>query len=184
MSVAAPLDNPHFAGGVLESYKHISQGLVKALEILRLDIEIQPETRLTSAEREQPICFELPSSYEITAGGKKLVGSAQVRRRGGVLQHGSLPLSGDIARICQVLTYPDEGQRDRAAKHLRERATSIEQLLGMSISWQRTADAIVAGFREALGIHLEGQSLSDEEAERADQLCRERYEHCDWLERL
>lgn len=183
-SVAAPLDNPHFVGGVLESYKRISQGLVKALEILRLDIEIQPEVQLTRAEREQAICFELPSSYEITAGGKKLVGSAQVRRRGGVLQHGSLPLTGDIARICRVLMYPDERQRDRAAEHLRERATSIEQLLDKSISWQQTADAITAGFRETLGIHLEDQSLLDEEAERADQLCRERYEHRDWMERL
>ena len=39
-----------------------------------------------------PVCFEVPSPYEITYQGKKLIGSAQARRKQGVLQHGSLPL--------------------------------------------------------------------------------------------
>jgi lipoate-protein ligase A len=145
-SVAATLDNPHFAGGVLESYKHISQGLVRALQILNVGIEIQPEVKLTHAEREQAICFELPSSYEITAGGKKLVGSAQVRRKGGVLQHGSLPLVGDISRICKVLAFPDEEQRNIAVSRLNRRATTVESLMGFPIPWQDAADAMVAGF--------------------------------------
>jgi len=37
--------------------------------------------------------------------GKNLIGSAQARRQEGVLQHGSLPLSGDLARICQALAF-------------------------------------------------------------------------------
>ena len=45
---------------------------------------------------------------EIIVQGKKLIGSAQVRRQGGVLQHGSLPLVGDIGRICLGLCFPDE----------------------------------------------------------------------------
>ncbi|OGO16043.1 MAG: hypothetical protein A2Z14_03590, partial [Chloroflexi bacterium RBG_16_48_8] len=175
-SVTATSDNPHFAGGVLESYRHISQGLVSALEMLKLEIEIQPEVKLSNDEREQAICFELPSSYEIKAGGKKLVGSAQVRRGGGILQHGSLPLAGDITRICQVLAYPDEEQRNYAASHLRERATTLEQLLGEFIPWQDAANAMVAGFGEALDIHLEQQNVLEEEWERAETLCREKYE--------
>ena len=39
-----------------------------------------------------PVCFEVPSTYEITVNGKKLIGSAQARKKEGVLQHGSLPL--------------------------------------------------------------------------------------------
>lgn len=180
-SVAALLDDPHFAGGVLESYKHISQGLVRALQILGVGIEIQPEVRLSNDEREQAICFELPSSYEITAGGKKLVGSAQVRRRGGVLQHGSLPLNGDITRICDVLAYPDEQARKIAASRLRERATTIEQLLGYPIAWQYVADAMKTGFEEALHIQVKQQNLSPQELERADKLFKEKYGQRDWV---
>ncbi len=181
-SVAAPINNPHLAGGVLESYKKISQGLVRALQILNVEIAIQPEVKLSSDEREQAICFELPSSYEITARGKKLIGSAQVRRRGGVLQHGSLPLGGDLTRICQVLSYPDDEQRTIAASRLRDRATTLEEILGFPISWQDVANAMVEGFKEGLHIHLEPMDLSKEELAKAERLCKEKHELQDWVE--
>jgi len=183
-SVTATIDHPLFSGGVLESYRTISQGLVCALEMLKVEIEIQPERKLTNDEREQAICFELPSSYEITAHGKKLVGSAQVRRKGGMLQHGSLPLGGDITRICQVLAYPSEDQRTQAANHLRMRATTLEQLLGEVIPWQNAADAMVKGFEKALGVHLKQQNELEEEQERAKNISREKYEQLEWIERL
>lgn len=183
-SVAAPLDNPHFNGGVLESYKHICQGLVQALKILELNIEIQPEVKLTNTEREQPICFEIPSSYEITAGGKKLIGSAQVRRKGGVLQHGTLPLYGDIARICQVLTFPNDKLRHSAAEQLRQRATTIEQLLNVRISWDEVADAVKFGFQNALGLTLDQQDPSRDELFRAEQLMEEKFTKDEWTHRL
>lgn len=183
-SVAATIDNPHFSGGVLESYRHISQGLVEALQNLHLEIEIQPVVQLSNADREQAICFEIPSSYEITAGGKKLVGSAQVRRKGGVLQHGSLPLAGDIARICQVLHYTDERERIHAVSHLRKRATTMEQLLGKPVPCQDAVNAMVEGFETALSIHLEQQELTEEEVERAEALCKEKYQQQEWTERI
>jgi lipoate-protein ligase A len=183
-SVAAPSDHPCFTRGVLESYRYLSQGLVRALQILNLEFEIQPEVRLSNDQREQAICFELPSSYEITSKGKKLIGSAQVRRRGGVLQHGSLPLSGDITRICQVLSYPDEEGRRMAATRLRHRATTLEESLGHAIQWQEVADAIVAGFKQTLNIDFKKQSLSLGESERAGRLCRAKYEQMDWVEKL
>jgi lipoate-protein ligase A len=183
-SVTAPLDNPDFSRGVLDSYRHISKGLVTALELLHLPVEIQPEIHLGDDERQQPICFEIPSSYEITVGGKKLLGSAQVRRKRGVLQHGSLPLSGDITRVCKVLVFDDEMQRDQAASRLSRRATTIEQILGRSIAWQEAADIVVEGFRRALALHLEIREPEKEELERARELREERYECKAWLERI
>ena len=180
-SVIAALDEPLFSGGVLESYRTISRGLIYALEILKVQIEVQPEVKLTNDEREQAICFEIPSSYEITAHGKKLIGSAQVRRKGGMLQHGSLPLEGEITRICQVLSYPSEDQRTRAANHLRMRATTLAQLLGELIPWQKVADAIVEGFMEALGVHFDQHTELEEENVRAQRLSREKYEAHEWV---
>lgn len=183
-SVTAPMDNPHVTGGVLESYKHISQGLVQALEILHLKINIQPEVKLSNSEREKPICFEIPSSYEITAEGKKLIGSAQVRRGGGVLQHGTLPLAGDISRICQVLTFPDNMLRSAAAEHLRDRATTIEQLLNQKVSWEDAANAVRAGFQTALGLTLEKQNPTESELLRTEELVEEKYKTDDWTHRI
>ena len=77
-----------------------------------------------------PVCFEVPSTYEITVNGKKLIGSAQARKKEGVLQHGSLPLTGDLTRICQALVFENEAARENASKRLLERATTVESALG------------------------------------------------------
>lgn len=56
-------------------------------------------------------CFRDPAPGELTARGRKLVGSAQCRRRGGVLQHGSILLE-DKQRLGDLDardTGPDEG---------------------------------------------------------------------------
>ncbi len=79
-----------------------------------------------------PVCFEVPSAYEITVQGKKLIGSAQARRKEGVLQHGSLPLKGNLARITDALTFVDETERLNAAHRLLERATTVETVLGQA----------------------------------------------------
>ncbi len=100
-SVALPADHPLARIGVVESYRRISAALLAALEALgaqpHADRAAESDKSATS-----PVCFETPSHYEITVDGRKLVGSAQVRRREGLLQHGTLPLSGDIARICDA----------------------------------------------------------------------------------
>ena len=96
------------------------------------------------------------------------VALAQVRRRGGILQHGSLPLAGDVGQICDALAYPDEPTREQARRHVRERAINLTDALGgVVVSWQEAADALVEGFRAALGLSFDAPvSLSD--AERAD----------------
>jgi lipoate-protein ligase A len=163
-AVAGPMDHPDLGGGVLDSYRKLSAGLVRALEILGVRPDPPVETRVDEDGRSQPICFEVPSAYEITVGGRKLIGSAQVRRRGGVLQHGSLPLGGDLTRICRALHYPDEGARRTAGENLSRHAATLEELLGHRVSWEAAERALAQGFEQALGWQLENGSLSDEES--------------------
>jgi lipoate-protein ligase A len=174
-SVAAPATHPDLSGTVLGSYRRISLGLMRGLTHLGLEADIQPEVRLTEAERDNPICFEVPSSYEITARGRKLIGSAQVRRQGGVLQHGSLPLHGDIGRICLVLRFDSEVERASASARLAQRAATLEDLLGHAISWDEAAQAMVRGFSEALGWELASAEPTVHEGERAARLRDERF---------
>ena len=82
-SVAGPQDNPVLAGAVLDSYLRLSQGLLAGLARLGLVVTKAPPTNRSGADA-GPVCFEVPSAYEIVAGGKKLVGSAQSRRQGWV----------------------------------------------------------------------------------------------------
>ncbi len=178
-SVIAPLKEPRVAGTVLESYSRLAAALVETLRLLSLPVEVQ-ERAGTGGKTPNPVCFEVPSTSEITVGGKKLVGSAQARRRDGILQHGSLPLTGDLTRILQVLVFPDEEARARAAVHLLERATTVETALGRVVSWNEAAQAFTAAFRSALALDLRPGELSPQEKERAGQLAAAKYAIPDW----
>ncbi|HSG42028.1 MAG TPA: biotin/lipoate A/B protein ligase family protein [Anaerolineales bacterium] len=182
-SVIAPKNDPLMVGGVLESYNRISQALLSAVKRVDLTVEVK-EGKTIRAETPNPVCFEVPSTYEITVNGKKLIGSAQARKKDGVLQHGSLPLNGDLARICQALVYKNESAREDAAKRLLNRATTVESALRREISWETAAQAFFHAFEAQLGLSFERGELSESESKRTDDLVKEKFDHPSWTERL
>jgi len=182
-SVIAPQDEPRVAGSILESYSRLAVALMRAVHDLGLPVEMK-EGKADPDGKSNPVCFEVPSTYEITVGGKKLIGSAQARRKGGVLQHGSLPLHGDLSRIVQALVFEEESDRERAAQRLLERATTVESVLGRVVDWETAAEAFVLAFEAELGIELESGGMSETEISRTDELVREKYDHPNWNERV
>jgi lipoate-protein ligase A len=184
-SVIAPGMEPRVAGGVTESYRCLSAGLVRGLEKLGVpgivaDRRAPPPSPFhrEGSQVQGPVCFELPSDYEITTGGKKLVGSAQMRAQGAVLQHGTLPLHGDIGRICSLLAaHPDPAR-------VRARATTVGKAMSKQIWWDEAADALAAGFAEALHLRLEPGSLTEEEQATAERLRTEKYAMDTWTYRV
>jgi lipoate-protein ligase A len=182
-SVTGPVDEPHLAGTVLESYNRLARALLAAVKDLSLPVEMK-EGKADASGATNPVCFEVPSTYEITVDGKKLIGSAQARRREGVLQHGSLPLTGDLTRICQALVFPDESARESAAQRLLARATTVETVLGREVARDTAAQAFVRAFETELGLSFEEGELSESEWARAEELVREKYAHPSWTERI
>jgi len=187
-SVIGPMDEPRLAGGVLESYRVLAQALLYALQLLGIPAQAEEKPAAPAPAKGQsnqnPVCFEVPSNYEITMGGKKLVGSAQARRKEGVLQHGSLPLYGDLTRIVQALVFPDAQRRERAAARLLERATTAESILGFTLDWDQAAQAFAEAFSQRLNIQLQPAELSSDELERAEALLREKYANPAWTRRV
>ena len=168
---------------VLESYNRLADALLAAVQDLGLPVEMK-EGKAESNGQPNPVCFEVPSTYEITVGGKKLIGSAQARRKDGVLQHGSLPLTGDLTRICQALVFPDEAARETAMERLLARATTVESVLGREVGWETAAQAFVRAFEAQLGLKLEAGDLSESELARAEELVNKKYAHPSWTERI
>ncbi len=148
-----------------------------------MQVEVHENSPATRSPGNNPVCFEVPSTYEITVGGKKLVGSAQARRKEGVLQHGSLPLSGDLTRILQVLTFSDEESRSLAAERLLRRATTVENALDRKVSWDEAARAIAKAFGEVLALELQLGDLTLNEKSRAEELVQTKYGHPSWTEK-
>jgi lipoate-protein ligase A len=176
-SVIAPEKDPRVTGGIVESYRRLSAGLVRGLE--RLGVTgLVADQRAENRRLEGPVCFEVPSDYEITVGVRKLVGSAQMRAQSVVLQHGALPLYGDITRICPLLAACPDRARVRA------RAITLEEALGHSATWEEAADAMAAGFAEVLNLHLEPGALTGEERAWAEEFRAKKYATDDWTHRV
>src|SRR6185312_15307752 len=140
-SIALRPDDPRVSGAILDTYRTLSEGLIHGLRLLGANAEMNPVIP-GGAQNTSAACFEVPSAYEITLGERKLIGSAQTRPAGKVLQHGSLPLFGDIARVARYLTFTSEVQRTALTAHLRERATTLSDALGHSVTFAEAAQAM------------------------------------------
>jgi lipoate-protein ligase A len=100
-------------------------------------------------------CFTVPAEDEICAGGRKLVGSAQRRARGGVLQHGSIRLA------------PDPVEAIRAVGFAPGAATSLTEL-GMRVGRKEVEEALTVAFGGALDAPLEESALTASEHRSAE----------------
>jgi lipoate-protein ligase A len=183
-SVIGPAEEPRLAGSVLESYRRLSEALLAALHDLEIPAQSQAKLTQSNNKAAGAVCFETPSDYEITVDGKKLIGSAQARRKEGVLQHGSLPLDGDLSRITQALAFPDEEARRQAAERLLARATTVEASVGRRISWDQAVEAFQSAFRSTLNLDLLPDELTPIERERAQALVQEKYNNPAWTQKL
>lgn len=143
-AVALPLAEA--PAGVTASFAWIAQALVAAYRLLGLPAELAGGRRLAVRSG---ACFDAPAAHEVTCRGRKLAGSAQVRRDGYLLQHGSLPLRVDAALHARLL-----GLTPDAAERLARGAAGLCDLA----PWARREElvqAVVRGFEQALGVQFE-----------------------------
>ena len=94
-SFVVPDSRLYIPAGVIPSYRFISRALLGAFEILQIDAALSPESP-RGADLAPGSCFDTPSAYELRVAGKKVVGSAQLRRKGMLLQHGSILLAAAV----------------------------------------------------------------------------------------
>jgi lipoyl(octanoyl) transferase len=168
-SVAAHADEPVVSGPLLEAYKHLSAGLIAGLRLLGLEADLAPP--LPSGEKAGLMaCFEVPYSNEITVGGMKLMGSAQARSQRRLMQHGSLPLTGDVGRAANYLVFPNESAREALRQRLRAHATTASAAAGQTITFEAGVDALVRGFSAQLGITFTPDDLTPGELARAAEI--------------
>ncbi|UCH04692.1 MAG: lipoate--protein ligase family protein [Candidatus Thorarchaeota archaeon] len=146
---------------ILESYGVLCSGVVKGLEHLGIDAQFKPIN-------------------DIVAGGKKISGNAQTRRHSCVLQHGTTLLDLDVEVMFSILRVPQEKISDKMIADVKERVTSIRDLLGRQVGMDELREALVAGFSEALNLELVPGELTDVEMNLAASLVYEKYGTDEW----
>lgn len=158
-----------------ESYRQISRALASGF--LRLGLPVDAPAAGNTSRRRNSFgegvvpCFAVASDYEITLGGKKLVGSAQHRERNAFVQHGSIPLTNRNRELAERVLA---GSKRIGSEALRSRYATLEEAAGRKIGREEAIEALKFGFEESFDIDLIEESGS-ELADAAQDLAKKKY---------
>lgn len=148
---------------VVEAYTYISRGIVAALHLLGLGAEIYH--RPGNRGKGIGACFASSTQADLRCGGRKICGSAQLRKGGALLQHGSLLLEDHSELLFRLLRFEDEDKRrDGLAAYRRSCVTLAET--GVHAAWEEVAACFIRGFSQTFQVHIEPGGLTDAERER------------------
>ena len=91
-SISTSLSHPLFKGPVARSYERVHELVRGALSRLGCEASMRGEGALLSDAVETGMCFHHSTAQDLVWGERKGVGSAQRRKQGRVLHHGSIKL--------------------------------------------------------------------------------------------
>ena len=141
---------------IIESYKWICDAVVISVNRLGFDASFVPLN-------------------DIVVNGKKVSGSAQTRKNGVLLQHGTLLLDLDVDKMFSVLKVPSEKLRDKIIKDVKERVTSLA-----GTTFDEMASSLKTTFAEKFGAKLVSDSLTSEEINHAKWVAERKYSSNEW----
>jgi lipoate-protein ligase A len=179
---------PGLPSGVTDAYRVLSEGLLLGFRHLGLDAQMvnlaseEEKEKYTSAG--SSACFDSPSWYELVVEGRKVAGSAQMRQKGVVLQHGSILMDLDTEQLFSLLRFRTEALRQRLMDSFNGKAVAINELRrgnGLSpAELPDMEDAFLRGFQDAMGVRMVEREPTAYEMELADGLARDKYAQDEW----
>lgn len=146
------------SASITMAYRQICQGLQEGLRLLGVETELgQAQT----SYRQNQDCFLATTGADLHYGGKKLIGSAQLRRRQAVLQHGSLLLNQSQTLMPRLLSGDSAAELESVERH-----ANLFDIIP-PCSPEDIQDAMIAGFSSAFGIAFEEGELDTGELDPA-----------------
>lgn len=185
-AVIVPEDHPDMPRTVTEAYKIISQGLLEGFRSLGFDAHFSvPRSEEERAKLRQPrsaVCFDAPSWYELVVEGRKIAGSAQVRQKGVILQHGSLLQDVDIDDLFDMFKFKNSRLKDKMKKAFLDKAVAMNDISDEHITLEQMEDAFATGFKKGLNIDFKPLQLTDAQEQEVQEIA-EKYKSDDWMYR-
>lgn len=141
---------------IMESYSWICEAIVVSINRLGFDANFIPLN-------------------DIVVKGKKVSGSAQTRRKGVLLQHGTVLLGVDVDKMFCVLKVPSEKLKDKIIKDVKERVTSLS-----GITFEEMTSSLKSSFATKFDAKLLADAMSTDEIIRASWLAERKYRSREW----
>ena len=162
------IDKNKLPRSIVESYNIISNALIRGLQVLGLNPEMN---KVEVADKDNPACFQETSFNEIVINQKKVVGSAQVRVKGKLLQHGSILTGIDNRNYSNCFVH--KPGIDGLSKRISYINYPVKALKG----------AIKSGFSRYFNTRFNDRDLSCTELLTAGKLAKEKYLSMEWTKR-
>jgi len=175
-SLVLPLRTPWTAFSIAESYHRINACMQRGLEMLGMPASIGAGQVWASVRRSSPFCFSTIAEQEILVGGKKVIGSAQRRFPGALLQQGSILFDFDPAGHLALLR---SAERAKAVESFRL-IGSLREVLGRLPDRLAVEAALLKGFACEMGLEFAEDTLEPGEVELAGRLAESRYDSAQW----
>lgn len=127
----------------------------------------------------------IPAQYrpinDIEVGGRKISGNGAGTVDNVVnILTGNIILDFNYEMMVKVLKVPSEKFRDKVAKSLEERMTTIKKELGHNVPLEKIKSLLIKNYEETLNIKLRPGTLTSDEEEIMRDL-RKKYESQEWL---
>jgi lipoate-protein ligase A len=185
-SVACVDDDPVVGATIPDAYRTISRCLVAGVRSLGVDARFEPGRRPSPSPVGKDVaapCFSSTSQYEVILDGKKLVGSAQRRFDGAMLQHGSLLIGPEHKRIVDLLPRGRDRLRRAFSEQLDTHTICLAESGHGDIDFEHIAKGLESGFSRELGVDLIAQPLQPDEEQAVGELVESKYATEAWTHR-
>jgi lipoate-protein ligase A len=168
-SFSVKTDSGVFSMGLLDSYEKISKAFGLALSKIGLASELK--LRREPHRCRSPFCFQSTSYGEITISSKKVIGSAQKRWPGGLLQQGTIPFIIDEDEVAKVFRLK--------SSEIGKKFTGLKKILS-DLNIESFKNAIRASFEDTFDTRLISSFPSHEEVSLAGELEVRKYLSPQW----
>ncbi len=155
------IDGGFLSDSIALAYKEICAGLQEALAILGVALSLGEANK---PYRQLHDCFLATTGSDLHWNGRKMVGSAQLRRKQGVLQHGSILLDQEQSLMPSLLGE-SPGNGDNLERH-----ANLFEAIGRAVGDDELCEAMRGGFERAFGVRLVEGGLTDSERQSAEAL--------------
>lgn len=98
-SFVSPIEFLQSGESVIASYKEISSAIINGFKNIDIELELGGKKKI---EASHDYCMLLSTGADLSYNGTKLIGSAQYRKQGYLLQHGSVLFSYDQETIEKI----------------------------------------------------------------------------------
>ena len=172
-SIIAPVDHPLVSGSINDSLRKISAPIVSTFQTFGLSAEVTSSdyfpTGLGPGEPNNP-CFTSHGRWEITIEGRKIVGSAQARKNGVFLEHGSIIFSNDQPKIIEYFPSDvSEAWRKKMYDFLSTCVGSLKDYID-NLDPYLLQDRLLSSFESTVGVQFRKISVQDLDIKRLSEL--------------